>query len=438
MTLQKVTLGNLKHTWMVYALLAPTVIGVVIFMYIPAIEAIRHSFYRWDGMFTEEFTGLDNLRTLLGDLPMWTLLSFGGLVSGLGAMLERPRLKQWTLFAGALLLVATAALLTVNATYLLRGEIPGVTAALSDFRSIFIWLTLGLAALIHIVILPKRFIKGRKLAWFCAYCFPFLAGLVYLISVRKAGDNLLWLSFRLILILIAANLFKMWPSIFTAVCIHRLKSERWQYLYRVLFVIPMIIPQMVALLIWKFFYDPNVGVLNKILIMSGFDKILIWMDKWVLHLGVFTEPFKPAWLGNPDLIVSALVFWGFPWVGVVGVLIYLAGLQNIGNDVYEAAELDGAGWWGKFWSIELPLIMTQVRLNLILMIIGTFQAYGFQLILLGAEGGPENKGLTPGLYMFYRAFVRQDYGYACAIGLILFFIILLLTVVNQKYVKVDK
>ncbi|MBN1557271.1 MAG: sugar ABC transporter permease, partial [Lentisphaerae bacterium] len=78
------------------------------------------------------------------------------------------------------------------------------------------------------------------------------------------------------------------------------------------------------------------------------------------------------------------------------------------------------------------------RLNLILMVIATFQAYGFQYVLLGASGGPQNRGLTPGLYMFYRAFQEQDYGYACAIGLVLFFIILTLTIINQRYVRVKK
>jgi raffinose/stachyose/melibiose transport system permease protein len=72
------------------------------------------------------------------------------------------------------------------------------------------------------------------------------------------------------------------------------------------------------------------------------------------------------------------------------------------------------------------------------MIIGTFQAYGFQLILLGPEGGPENVGLTPGLYMFFQGFMEQKYGYACAVGLVLFFIIMALTIVNQRYVRVRK
>jgi len=308
---------NFRYSAPALLLALPTLIALAIFSYAPAIEAIRHSLYAWDGDFVEEFVGLDNFRQLL-------------------------------------------------------------------------------------------------------------------------GDRLFWMSFRLIFILVVANLFKMLPSIFTAVVIHRLKSEKSQYLYRVLFVIPMIVPAMVWLLVWKFFYDPNIGLLNRFLVALRLDHVLIWLDLRVLHWGVFTQPFQPAWLGQPELIIPALVFWGFPWVGVVGVLIYLAGLQTIPESVYEAAELDGIGWWGKFRYIELPLIMTQVRLNLILMIVGVLQSYGFELILLGATGGPGNKGLTPGLYMFYQAFINQRYGYACAIGLALFAIILIFTLVNQKFVRVEK
>jgi ABC-type sugar transport system permease subunit len=154
-----------------------------------------------------------------------------------------------------------------------------------------------------------------------------------------------------------------------------------------------------------------------------------------------TEQFdygSPAWLGNRDLIIPSLIFWGFPWVGTVGVLIYLAGLQQIGNDVYEAAELDGVGPIGRIFKIELPLIMTQVRINLIFMTIGTLTGYEMFLILLGADGGPGNRGMVPGLYMYRKAFIDNEYGYACALGLVLFVMILLLTIVYQRYVKVDK
>jgi len=364
-------------------------------------------------------------------------------------------------------------------------------------------------------------------------------------------DALFWKTFSLVGILLVANLVKMWPSIFTAIALHRLRSKRWQYTYRVLLVIPMVIPALVGLLIWKSFYHPQVGILNAILKGTGLigalqrmdlvmpklaaglapvlDKVvdpifgsvwgmglagflmlglmgglrgvvkgwgwwlillgfgwLIWRPdaggmpwrflltfavaiavaevvrrrgdgvKWIavallaissaLILGgkTWTAPThafdtgSPSWLGHSMLVIPALLFWGFPWVGTVGVLIYLAGLQNISEDVYEAAELDGVGSLGKIFRIELPLIMTQVRINLIFLTIGTLNGYGLVLILLGPGGGPDNRGMVPGLYMFREAFYDQRYGYACALGMVMFFILLGITILYTKYVKVEK
>ena len=372
------------------------------------------------------------------------------------------------------------------------------------------------------------------------------------------ADPLFWQCFSLIGILLAANLVKMWPSIFTAIVLHRLKSEKWQYVYRVLFVIPMVIPGLVGLLLWKSYFDANLGPVNQILNATGLMSVLRWMDTampavatalngsfpvillgkvfgglwglalfgggllimqggvrripalvllWLPFVGaawvcwgqsdgltfairgtvllaaiagivewlrakdlvlarsrisslgwailtvgailvlltqVWTTPTKafvtdaPAWLGNSKLVIPAVIMWGFPWIGTVGVLIYLAGLSNISKEVYEAAELDGIGFWGKIFRIEVPLIMTQVRINLIFMTIGTLGEYGFFLILLGPEGGPGNVGMTPGLYMYREAFINGNMGYACALGMVLFLGILYLTVLYQRHVKVEK
>jgi ABC-type sugar transport system permease subunit len=431
---ERVTLRNLRYTWVIFLMLIPTLLGVALFQYTPAFEAVRRGFYDWDGAYREEFTGLDNFRKLLGDLSLWGPLLIGGACAGLAGLLNGVRWRR--VLRGVALIAWVGFAVRAVADYRLARTLGGSQVMSGGLTASLI--LAGLAVLCVPGALRKT--KGRRRSTFnfLLYLLPFAAGVTYIVFARRMGDWLLWTSFRLVLILVVANLFKMWPSIFTAVCIHRLRSERFQYFYRVLFVIPMIIPHMVGLLIWKFFYDPNVGPLNSFITASGLDRVLIWLDQWVLHLGVFTEPFRPAWLAHPDLIIPSLIFWGFPWVGVVGVLIYLAGLQNIGTDVYEAAEIDGIGPWGKFWQIELPLIMTQVRLNLILMIIGTFQAYGFQLILLGPEGGPENVGLTPGLYMFFQGFIEQSFGYACAIGLLLFVVIMVLTIFNQRYVRVRK
>lgn len=254
---------------------------------------------------------------------------------------------------------------------------------------------------------------------------------------RALHDPALAHGFWLVLILVFANLFKMIPSIAAAVCIHRLTNPRWSYFYRALFVIPMIIPHMVALLIWKFYFDPTFGAINAFLEWTHLMDVLLWLDG-VFGWDVFRAGVRPAWLGTRELVIPALILWGFPWVGVVGILIYLAGLGNISEDVYEAARIDGVGPFRLFLSVELPLIMTQVRLNLILMVINTLKNYGLVLVILGVNGGPGGVGMVPGLYMFRKAFLDQEAGYACAIGLLMFVLILFLTWINQKFVRVER
>jgi len=199
----------------------------------------------------------------------------------------------------------------------------------------------------------------------------------------------------------------------------------------------MIVPGLVTLFIWKFFFDPNLGVLNNVLDFTGIKSLLVSLDT-TFGWGIFFADAPIGWLSQPELILPALFIWGFPWIGTVGVLIYLAGLQSIGQEVYEAAELDGVGPFKKFLYIELPLILTQVRLSLVLLIIGTLQGFGLQLLLLGDAGGPGGRGMVPGLWMYNRAFIAGEFGYACAIGMILFVFILGLTYINNKYVRIDK
>jgi ABC-type sugar transport system permease subunit len=250
-------------------------------------------------------------------------------------------------------------------------------------------------------------------------------------------DRILWKGFGVIGILIIANLFKMIPSIITAIVINRLYNPRAGYFYKVMFVIPMIIPEMVWLLMWKFFYDPSSGILNTILRATGILPML-WRIDTVFNWGVFPAGTNPVWLGDANLIIPSIIFWGFPWVGIVGVLIYLAGLQSIDESVYEAAAIDGITSLKKLLYIEIPLIMSQIRINLVLMIIATLQGYGLMLILFGASGGPQGIALVPGLYMYSQAFTAGRAGYACAIGFIMFIFILILTELNNRFVRVEK
>ena len=260
---------------------------------------------------------------------------------------------------------------------------------------------------------------------------------------QSFSDPQLGRTFINVGILFVASLFKMVPSIITAVVIHRITSDKWRYTYRLLFVVPMVIPWMVGLLIWKFFYNPVVGLLNSFLSATHLMDLLVAGNAWLSDIGlvgdvVFKSGVSPAWLGDSSLAMGAFIFWGFPWVGIIGVLIYLSGLEKIPRSVYECADLDGVGWFGKFLYIELPLIATQVRVNLVLMIIGVLKGYGLILVLFGETGGPAGAVNVPGLYMYYNAFVKREAGYACAIGILVFGVILVLTWVNNKLVRVEK
>jgi raffinose/stachyose/melibiose transport system permease protein len=242
-------------------------------------------------------------------------------------------------------------------------------------------------------------------------------------NIRKVfADTELWKAFIVVGIFIVANLFKMIIPITVAVVLHHIISDRINYVYRVMFVIPMVVPAMVFFLMWKYFYEPNAGILNEILRACG-----------------VIEPTEIIqWLSSEKLVIPSLIFAGFPWVGAFGVLIYLAGLQNISEDIYEAAEIDGAGALRIFWQIELPLIMTQVRINLILMIIGTIQQWQNVYLFVGESGGPNGIATIPGLLVFREAFSRGYFGYGCAVGFLLFLVTLLLTFINNKVVRTKK
>lgn len=229
-----------------------------------------------------------------------------------------------------------------------------------------------------------------------------------------------WDSFSVAFFLGGWNVLKMIPALIAAVCIHRCGSERVQFIYRVLFVVPMVIPGLVVVLIWRsFFFEATSGYLNLFLDASGLLSVLEFLDRWLGWGGVFAPGKSPAWLGDPRLILTACVVWGFPWVGSFAVLTHLAKLEKIPKAIYESAEMDGANWWTKFTKIELPMMMGSIYILLVFVIIDTVRDAGMILALAGLQGGPGGKATVPALFMLRKAFVEQNMGYACAVGIVL-------------------
>ncbi len=200
----------------------------------------------------------------------------------------------------------------------------------------------------------------------------------------------------------------------SAVVIFRLMGERIKYFFRVLFVVPMVVPYMVILLVWRFIYDPLDGLLNRLL----------------MTLGV-TNP--PLWLGDPETALLSIMLIGFPWVAGFNLLIYLAGLDNISPDIFDAASIDGVTGLKRFFYIELPSLSGQIKLIVIMTLITQLQAFQAPLIL--TRGGPGFSTMVPGLVIYQNAFQFNRMGYASAIGLILAIFIFILTVINMRYVS---
>lgn len=241
-----------------------------------------------------------------------------------------------------------------------------------------------------------------------------------------------WDSFQLAFILGFWNVVKMIPPLVVAVCIHRCKSPKTQFFYRTMFIIPMVIPGLVIVLIWRtFFFEATSGYLNQFLYKTGIFNVLAWMDQTFHWGGIFVMGEYPAWLGDPRLIVIACVVWGFPWVGSFAVLTHLAKLQNIPKDIYEAADIDGVSWWSKFSKIELPALTSSIYLLLVFVIIDTIKDAGMILALAGLEGGPGGNATVPALFMLRKAFYEQRMGDACAVGIVLTIVVMSLQKISS-------
>jgi ABC-type sugar transport system permease subunit len=224
-------------------------------------------------------------------------------------------------------------------------------------------------------------------------------------------DEFLRLSLRNLLVLLVANVLKtLTMPLLVAELLMSLRSPRWQYVMRTAFILPMVVPGMVTMLLWSFIYDGSVGLLNQILETLG--------------MGAMAR----SWLGDSGTALWAIIGIGFPWAGGLALLIYLAGLNAISGDVWDSCQVDGVGGLKRVWYVDLPLLLPQVRLLVILTLIGVLQDFGSILVLTG--GGPGLATHVPALHMYFQAFRFGHMGYAAAIGLTLFVAIFTLSLLN--------
>jgi len=188
--------------------------------------------------------------------------------------------------------------------------------------------------------------------------------------------------------------------------------ERFKGSFRLLFVLPMVVPGVVVAMVWQNIYDPNVGLLNNFL--------------EILNL----EQLQQVWLGNEKTAIWSIIFMGFPFVDAFAFLVYYGGLINISPELFEASNLDGANGWWNFWKIQIPLITPQIKMLIILVFVGIIQDFAPILILTG--GGPGISTYVPGLELYYNVTRFGRFGYASALGLVMFIFIFAGTLLNLR------
>jgi len=191
------------------------------------------------------------------------------------------------------------------------------------------------------------------------------------------------------------------------------QSIKARNVYRTLFYLPAITPIVATTLIWTFLLRSDFGLINVLLGMIG-----IQGPKWLGSI---------AW-AKPSLVLISL--WG---VGGPTAMIFLAGLQGIDSELYEAAHIDGAGALQRFWIITLPMLSPTILFNSIIAVIQSFQA--FDVAFIATEGGPANATLFYVLHLYRNAFEYFEVGYGAALAWLLFIAIFLLTLLQLRLSK---
>jgi len=221
-------------------------------------------------------------------------------------------------------------------------------------------------------------------------------------------DPLFWKSLRITLIFALVGLpLQLALALLLAVLVNG--KNRINLAYRAIFFLPSVSSGVATAILWRWMLNPEFGLIN------------------VGIRAVGVPP--PPWLSSQGWALPAVIFMSLWGVGST-MLIYLAGLQSIPDQLYESAAIDGANLWAKFRYITLPMMSSTIFFTFIIGVINTFQIFTQVYVL--TNGGPNNATLFYVLYMYQRSFQAFKMGYASALAWVLFLLVLVITLIQFK------
>ncbi len=233
-------------------------------------------------------------------------------------------------------------------------------------------------------------------------------GLQNYIEIFK--DPLFWQSLKNTLYFVVAGGPLSIAVSLTAALLLSSKLVKYKGFFRLVYFMPVVTTLVAVSILWKFIYNPRFGILNYLLGFIGVHPI--------------------DWLGNPQWALPAIILMAV-WKNFgYNMIIFIAGLQNIPEDLYEAANLEGASEWNKFKNITLPMLAPTTLFVCIITMIGYFQLFAEPYVM--TQGGPLNSTLSIVLYMYREGFMWWNMGYSAALAFILFIIILIVSLIQLR------
>lgn len=278
----------------------------------------------------------------------------------------------------------------------------------------------------YLFLLPALLILGLTVFWPALQAFylsftqyeydltqpPQWAGLA---NFRRLWvDPVFWQTLRntVLYLVVVVPILVVFPLALAILVNQKLRGMHW---FRAAYYTPVVISMVVAGIAWKWLYAQN-GLLNQLL----------------KQLGISATSGIP-WLTSPKLAIFSVMAVTV-WKGLgYYMVIYLAGLQSISADLYEAAAIDGSDGISKHWDITVPLMKPYLVLVAVISAISATKV--FEEVYIMTQGGPRNSSKTIVYYLYEQAFQNLEMSYACTIGLVLFLVILGMSILNLKLTK---
>jgi multiple sugar transport system permease protein len=209
-------------------------------------------------------------------------------------------------------------------------------------------------------------------------------------------DPLFWQSLKVTLVYVV---FRVPLALITALLLALMMNQKVPGIgvFRTIYYLPSVVSGVAVSMLWIWVFNPSFGLVNGVLSLLGIS--------------------GPGWFSSPTWALPTMILTSLYAVGSTAI-IFLAGLKNISESLYEAAELDGASKLQQFFSITLPQLTPTILFNLIMLMISSFQAFTEALII--TNGGPANSTMFFNLYLYQNAFAYSRFGYASALAWVLF------------------